>query len=130
MHKRYTVCYLFDPKKEYVLLIKKPHTDPKWNGVGGALNDGETPYACAIRKIEEDTGIKEDGLQLCTKTQRLSLITSMTLPEDCKTGGKDTCELYFFAGQLNDIGHQMLNPNTETRVVFRPVKTVMETPPN
>jgi len=36
----------------------------KWNGVGGKLEPGETPDACAIREIKEETGLTVTKLRL------------------------------------------------------------------
>jgi 8-oxo-dGTP diphosphatase len=30
----------------------------KWNGLGGKLNPGESPEACAVREIYEESGLK------------------------------------------------------------------------
>jgi 8-oxo-dGTP diphosphatase len=40
--------------------IKKPNDmhQGKWNGLGGKLEPGETPEECAIREIEEESGLR------------------------------------------------------------------------
>jgi 8-oxo-dGTP diphosphatase len=40
--------------------IKKPDDmhQGKWNGLGGKLEPGETPEACAIREIQEESGLR------------------------------------------------------------------------
>lgn len=40
--------------------IKKPNDmhQGKWNGLGGKLEPGETPEACAIREIYEESGLQ------------------------------------------------------------------------
>ncbi len=55
-----TICYI-DNGKEFLLLHRnKKENDVhqgKWIGVGGKLEPGETPQACAIREIFEETGL-------------------------------------------------------------------------
>ncbi len=54
-----TICYI-DNGKEFLLLHrnKRKRCPPgKWIGVGGKLEPGETPQACAIREIFEETGL-------------------------------------------------------------------------
>ena len=36
----------------------------KWNGLGGKLEQGETPEACAIREIREESGLELRNPQL------------------------------------------------------------------
>jgi len=45
-----------------ILLLLKEH-GPKcivgyWNGIGGHMEDGETPIQCQVREFEEETGVK------------------------------------------------------------------------
>lgn len=40
----------------------KPPNQGLWNGIGGRIEPGETPEACAIREIEEETGYRVDRL--------------------------------------------------------------------
>ncbi|HEM3179363.1 NUDIX hydrolase [Streptococcus suis] len=55
-----TICYI-DNGKEFLLLHRnKKENDVhqgKWIGVGGKLEPGETPQACAIREVFEETGL-------------------------------------------------------------------------
>ncbi|MBP2623233.1 NUDIX hydrolase [Streptococcus oricebi] len=61
MVKLATICYL-DNGKEFLMLHrnKKPNDvhAGKWIGVGGKLEKGETPQACAAREIFEETGLR------------------------------------------------------------------------
>ena len=59
--KRYTVGFLFTPDLSRVLLIHK--IAPEWqkgklNGLGGKMEPDESPKACFVREIEEESGIK------------------------------------------------------------------------
>lgn len=58
--KEYVVGFLFDEKRENVVLIEK--TKPEWqrgllNGVGGKIEDGERPDQAMEREFQEETGL-------------------------------------------------------------------------
>lgn len=36
----------------------------RWNGLGGKVEEGETPDACALRELEEESGLKGEDPQL------------------------------------------------------------------
>lgn len=55
-----TLCYLKHQGKTLMLhRIKKPNDmhAGKWNGLGGKLLPGETPEQCAIREVQEESGL-------------------------------------------------------------------------
>jgi 8-oxo-dGTP diphosphatase len=57
----YVLGFMFDKKKEYVLLVRKNR--PAWqrgklNGIGGKLESGESYDAAMIREFKEETGIQ------------------------------------------------------------------------
>ncbi len=57
---RYVCGFLFDPKGEMVLLIRKNRPtwmEGLWNGIGGKIEPGETPEQAMDREFEEETGI-------------------------------------------------------------------------
>ena len=65
--KQTTLCYI-EKNNQYLMLhrTKKEH-DPnegKWIGVGGKLEKGETPEACLLREVEEETGLTLKNYQL------------------------------------------------------------------
>ena len=53
---RYTLCFL--TRGELVLMLhrQKSPNQGLWNGVGGRLEPGETPRACVLREVREETG--------------------------------------------------------------------------
>lgn len=55
-----TLCYVKrDCRTLMIHRIKKANDmhRGKWNGLGGKLEPGETPEACAIREIREESGL-------------------------------------------------------------------------
>jgi 8-oxo-dGTP diphosphatase len=56
----YVLGFLFDKKKQQVILIKK--TEPNWqknllNGIGGKIEPNETPVDAMVREFKEETDI-------------------------------------------------------------------------
>lgn len=55
-----TLCYIKDSGKTLMLhRIKKENDmhEGKWNGLGGKIDEGETPEECVIREVKEESGI-------------------------------------------------------------------------
>jgi 8-oxo-dGTP diphosphatase len=62
-----TLCYIKRPGQTLMIHRIKKINDMhqgKWNGLGGKFEPGETPEACAIREIREESGLIVDELQL------------------------------------------------------------------
>ena len=56
----YVVGLVFDASNTKVLLVKKNR--PNWqvgklNGIGGKVEEGETPYEAVVRECEEECGL-------------------------------------------------------------------------
>lgn len=59
--KRYTLGFIFNKELSHVLLIKKQRSTwqkGKYNGIGGHIEEGEEPYECFIREVQEESGIE------------------------------------------------------------------------
>ncbi|KMK94887.1 NUDIX hydrolase [Rossellomorea marisflavi] len=54
---KYTLCFIQRNDEILMLNRDKPPVLGLWNGVGGKMNDGETPAACILREIAEETGL-------------------------------------------------------------------------
>ncbi len=55
-----TLCYLRKNGKTLMLhRVKKANDmhEGKWNGLGGKMEEGETPEECAIREVKEECGL-------------------------------------------------------------------------
>ncbi len=61
-----TLCYI-EKDGAYLMLhrVKKKNdmNHDKWVGVGGKLEEGETPYECARREIMEEVGVEVPNLK-------------------------------------------------------------------
>lgn len=56
-----TLCYVMHEGKTLMLFRNKKPNDyheGKWNGLGGKFEDGESPEECAVREVEEESGLK------------------------------------------------------------------------
>jgi 8-oxo-dGTP diphosphatase len=63
-----TLCYI--QRDGFVLMMhrNKKANDihrGKWNGLGGKLEPGETPEACVIREVYEESGLSIRNPKLC-----------------------------------------------------------------
>ena len=59
--KETTLCYIERDGKYLMLYRNKKPQDPnegKWIGVGGKLEEGETPEQCLLREVREETGLE------------------------------------------------------------------------
>lgn len=58
--KKTTLCYIKKDNK-YLMLhrVKKKNDEnyEKWIGIGGKIEDGETPDECLLREVYEETGL-------------------------------------------------------------------------
>lgn len=64
--KQTTVCYIERDGKYLMLHRVKKENDvnkDKWIGIGGKLEDGESPFDCVRREVSEETGLILDALR-------------------------------------------------------------------
>ena len=64
-----TLCYVVDNKSNSTLMIfrnkkQNDYHEGKWNGLGGKFEAGESPEECAIREIEEESGLKVNSVKM------------------------------------------------------------------
>lgn len=55
-----TMCYIKKDSKTLMLYRNKKENDVhegKWVGLGGKIEDGETPEECIIREVQEESGL-------------------------------------------------------------------------
>lgn len=68
MKKHTTLCYL-ERNNKYLMLhrVKKVNDEnhDKWVGIGGKLEDGESPFDCVRREVAEEVGLTLNSLRYC-----------------------------------------------------------------
>lgn len=68
MKKQTTLCYI-EKDESYLMLhrIKKVNDEnhDKWVGIGGKLEDGESPFDCVRREVMEEVGLTLNSLRYC-----------------------------------------------------------------
>ena len=57
----YTLCFLTRGDDILMLLRDNPPNAGLWNGVGGRIDQGETPYESCLREVHEETGYRLTG---------------------------------------------------------------------
>lgn len=72
MHLPYTICFCLC--EEYILLLyrNKAPNQHLWNGLGGKIQEGETPLACVQREILEEADI---DLNMANSLRYCGLVT-------------------------------------------------------
>ncbi len=58
--KRYVAGFLISHSLDFIALVEKQRPDWQkgyWNGIGGKIEDGETPYAAMVREFDEECSI-------------------------------------------------------------------------
>jgi 8-oxo-dGTP diphosphatase len=95
--KRYTVGFIFNSDLSRVALETKTH--PEWqkgkqNGVGGKIEEGETPLACMVREAHEEAGIvtSESDWHFFITLERASTDASVDFFAYRHTGSEDEVE--------------------------------------
>lgn len=66
--KRTTLCYIENMGSWLMLYRNRKPDDPnegKWLGIGGKIEQGETPDECNMREVSEETGLRLNSMQFC-----------------------------------------------------------------
>lgn len=109
----YTVVVLLNGDGSKVLLTKKDRTAfaGMLNGVGGKIEDGETPMDGAYREVQEETSLKPEDIDMMT------WLGTLIIPEQCDERNADKYpELHFFSGIVNDES-KAHKPDSETEPI-------------
>lgn len=56
----YTICFIKRGEELLMLNRNSPPVCGMWNGVGGKLEEEETPLSCVRREVKEETGLTID----------------------------------------------------------------------
>lgn len=88
MRKRIgTVCFIQDQDKVLLALIEYAQGNRKWTGIGGIVEENETPDEAVVREINEETFIKVDKENL-TKFKELDLDIHLIIYKTKKWSGE------------------------------------------
>ena len=114
--KRTSLCYIFNNDRVLLLYRNKKENDPnegKWIGVGGKLEEGETPQECALREVYEETGIR---LETIMQRGLIRFVSEMW----------DDEEMNLFSAELSD--EPELKECNEGRLAWIDAGKVMDLP--
>jgi 8-oxo-dGTP pyrophosphatase MutT (NUDIX family) len=108
----YSLGFLFDINKKFVLLVERQKND--WqkgliNGIGGAQEESENTVGCMIREFEEETTIhtsESDWVHFCN-----------LISYDCYVG----C---FFSYYSHDFHTDFENINTKEKIIKVKIKEI------
>lgn len=103
---RYTICLIRKGGEILLLNRNKKPTMGMWNGVGGKIEDNETPYEGVIRETFEETGI-----QLHSVTYKGNVIFKD------KDELEDSDGMYVFLADLPDEVHIDTPLNTDEGIL-------------
>ncbi|WP_239254775.1 NUDIX hydrolase [Listeria ilorinensis] len=113
---QYTLCFLKYQQKILLLNRNKAPGMGKWNGVGGKLEAGETPFNCAIREIEEETGLKQP-------TYKIRAAGMMEWIEEQRHSGI----LHLFLAELHQLPSYALPLATREGILdFKPLNWILD----
>lgn len=97
-----TLCYIEQADKYLMLHRNKKIDDPnagKWIGVGGKLEEGESPEDCLKREVAEETGLRllrwrfrgvVSFISDCWETEQMFLFTADSFEGTLSTCGEGT----------------------------------------
>ncbi|WP_256831206.1 MULTISPECIES: 8-oxo-dGTP diphosphatase [unclassified Paenibacillus] len=85
---KYNIAFICKGDRILMLNRSKAPLLGLWNGVGGKLEPGETPYASVVREIKEET-----GLRLAEEALRFSGIVTW------EVDGREAGGMYVFIGE-------------------------------
>ncbi|MGB5893374.1 MAG: 8-oxo-dGTP diphosphatase [Ignavibacteriaceae bacterium] len=97
-----TLCYVIDKNRNSTLMIHRIKKENdyhrgKWNGLGGKFEQGESPEECAVREIEEESGLK---------VKRIKMKGFITFP---MFDGKEDWYVFLFTAE--EFEGEVIDPN-------------------
>lgn len=103
---RFNLCFLTRGSEVLLINRNKSPLMGLWNGVGGKIEPGETPYESALREIQEETGLFPMRLRFA------GIVTWVN--EGVVNGG-----MYIYIGEAE--GDTLLQDSDEGILAWKPV---------
>lgn len=115
--KEYSCGLLFNASKTRVVVIRKEHGPEhllgKWNGVGGKIEDGESPEEAMSREFQEETSV-------------VVVPTSWTNFLDLHESAKHAAwVVYFFYAVVDEVVFTSVHTTTDEQVSYTIVEDVV-----
>lgn len=85
----YTLCFIRQGNNILLLNREKPRWMGSWNGIGGKLEENETPTQCIIREVYEEAGLGLDNIKYKGYLNRI-------------TNGQQNEKIYIFVADLSE----------------------------
>ena len=107
MIKKYSIGFLIDADNNVVLIRKNK---PEWqagflNGVGGHIEEGETPYEAMVREFQEEAGVTFEKWEQFAKLEE-----------------EEKYELYCFKAFVKDVNDMGIKNLTSEVIEIHPLK--------
>ncbi len=115
----FTICFCTLGKKVLMIRrVKHPYVG-LWNGIGGHIEEGETPLECIIREFQEETDIA-----LPPNKFTLAGLATWNLVEDGRALRKG---MYVYTVKLDDSSFLFPDKNTPAGVVsWQPINAMSD----
>lgn len=112
-----TLCYVQREGKTLMIHRNKNQGDMhlgKWNGLGGKLEEGESPQECAVREVGEESGLE---------AKNPILAGFLTFP---MFDGQD--DWYCFVFRIEDFSGELKHESAEGKLEWFPNEDVFKLP--
>lgn len=117
MNKRTgTVCFIIEGNKVLLSLIEYSKNDRKWNGIGGFVEENESPEDAVVREFSEETYNQIDKKDLI-KVKELDLDVKLIVYKLSKWSGelkiKDKSLKEFRWFDMNDMPYDQMHKGND-----------------
>lgn len=75
------VCYIIKDDKVLFIVKNSGLNKDKWLGIGGHMQEGESPYETVLREITEETGLKASSIKELKQRGFLTFVNTKSSDE-------------------------------------------------